>query len=81
MSLKGFFKNLSREILSGVEANLWDRIDPAENISSPKSSDDFQPGNVDILNISLVSADGNRAHNIIPYVTEFHIYENIKSSR
>lgn len=77
MSLKGFFKNLSREILSGVEANLWDRIDPAENISSPKSSDDFQPGNVDILNISLVSADGNRAHNIIPYVTEFHIYENI----
>jgi hypothetical protein len=77
MSIKGFFKNLSREILSGVEANLWARIDPAENISSPKSSDDFQPGNIDILNISIVSADGNRAHNIIPYVTEFHIYENI----
>jgi len=77
MSVKGFFKNLSRDIFRGVEANLWDRIDPAENIASPKASEDFQPGNVNILNISLVSADGNRAHNIIPYVTEFHIYENI----
>jgi hypothetical protein len=77
MSLNGFFKNLSREILSGVEANLWARIDPAENISSPKVSDNFQPGDIDIHNISLVSADGKRAHNIIPYVVEINIYENI----
>ena len=77
MSLNGFFKNLSREILSGVESNLWARIDPADSVASPKSSDDFQPGNVDILNISIVSADGKRAHNLIPYVTEIHIYENI----
>jgi hypothetical protein len=77
MSLNGFFKNLSREILSGVEANLWARIDPAENISSPKVGDGFQPGDVNILNISIISSDGNRAWNLIPYVTEIHIYENI----
>ncbi|CAB4143180.1 hypothetical protein UFOVP447_91 [uncultured Caudovirales phage] len=77
MSIRGFFNNLSREIFSGVEAKLWDKIDPAESIASPKASNDFQPGNVNVLNISIVSADGNRAHNIIPYVTEVHIYENM----
>lgn len=77
MSIRGFFNNLSREIFSGVEAKLWDKIDPAENVASPKASNDFQPGNVNVLNISIVSADGNRAHNIIPYVTEVHIYENM----
>lgn len=77
MSLNGFFRNLSREILSGVEANLWARIDPAESISSPKTSDNFQPGDVNILNISIISANGKRVWNLIPYVTEIHIYENI----
>jgi hypothetical protein len=75
---KNFFKNLTRDILSGVEAELWSRIDPAENINTPKrDAENFKPGDINIDNISLVSADGKRAHDIMPYVTEIHIYENI----
>lgn len=75
---KNFFRNLAREILGGVQAELWDRIDPAENVSTPKGdTDNFKPGDVNIDNISIVSADGKRAHNLMPYVTEIHIYENI----
>lgn len=77
MSVKSFIKNLSREISRGVEANLWAKIDPAEAFSTPKVSDDFQPGNVNILNITLISAAGERIGDLKQYVTELHIYENI----
>lgn len=77
MSVNGFLNNLSRDILRGVEAKLWAKIDPAEAYSTPKSSDDFQPGNIDILNISIVSSDVSRAFPFMDQVKEIHIYESI----
>jgi hypothetical protein len=75
---KNFFRNLTRDILGGVERELWSRIDPAEDINTPRISvNDFRPGDVNIENITLVSADGNRVHDLMQYVKEIHIYESI----
>lgn len=78
VNVKGFLKNLSQDILNGVERELWSRIDPAESVSSSKTNDgNFVPGDINIQNISLVKSDSSRAHNIMPYVAEIHIYESI----
>ena len=73
MSVKGFLNNLSSDILRGVEAKLWSKIDPAKEYSTPKSSDDFQPGNIDILNITIVSSDVSRAFPFTDQVKQIQI--------
>lgn len=77
LNVKGFFKNLSRDILSGVEQKLWDKVDPAADYSSPKSSEDYRPGDIIIEKISIISNDQQRAGPIMENVTELHIYESI----
>lgn len=71
-----FLKSLVRDIFNNLEDKIRDS-DPAGSIASPKESLTFIPGDISILNISLVSGDGKRSHNLMPLVTEFHIYESI----
>lgn len=77
LNFGGIINSLVRGILSETENTLWINNDPANVIAQPKTSENFIPGDVDILNISLVSGDGNRAHNLIPYVSRIDIYESI----
>ena len=74
---KNFLKNLSRNIIDGVYADVIGRINPADAITSSKSPDDYRPGDVEIHNIDIVSGDGKRVWSLMPYVTEFHIFESI----
>lgn len=75
---KNFFRNLTSEILGGVQNELWRRIDPAEGYAISKGDPNaFVPGDVEIQHITLVSADGKRASPITDQVKEIHIFENI----
>lgn len=74
---KNFVKSLTRSILDGVFADVLSRVNPAESITNSKNPDDFKPGDVQIQNIDIVSGDGKRVWTLMPYVTEFHIFESI----
>ena len=63
---KNFVKNLSRNIIDGVYADVIGRINPADAITSSKSPDDYRPGDVEIRNIDIVSGDGKRVWSLMP---------------
>lgn len=68
------------DILSGVEKSLLGLVADVinENIGK-KPTKDILPGDVEIVNITLLSQDQNRKYNLLAQVTGFEIYESILS--
>lgn len=72
--IKDIFQSVERELLSGA-------LDLAfgEGIGAKRIGDEFQPGDVDIIDIILLSEDGQRAYSLMNQAASVEIYESIMS--
>lgn len=75
---KNFVRNLTSQILGGVQNDLWSRINPAEGYSqSKRDQNDYRAGDVEIEHVTIISGDGKRVWPITDQVKEIHIFESI----
>lgn len=71
--IKDLFRSVERQLLNGF-------IDLAfgEGINA-KRTDDFRPGDVNVIDILLMSEDGQRAYSLMSQAVTIDIYESIMS--
>lgn len=67
-------------ILNDVKNILESKIEVTNGLATNKTvGDDFRPSDINIEAINLISADGERTEDLIPYVTRMDIFESIYS--
>lgn len=74
--------SLIRDIFQSVERQLlFGALDLAfgEGISAKKVGEEFQPGDVDVIDILLLSEDGQRAYSLMNQAVTVEIYESVMS--
>lgn len=71
--IKDLFRSIERQLLNGL-------VDLAfgEGINA-KRTDDFHPGDVNVIDILLMSEDGQRAYSLMSQAVTIDIYESIMS--
>lgn len=73
-------KNFFKDILNEVQSILESKIESEDDINPGKAvGDDFQPSDVNIENITMISTDEQRRYSLMSQVTRIDIYESIYS--
>jgi hypothetical protein len=75
MSLvRDIFRSIERELLSGALNLAF-----GEGVGAKKTGNEFQPGDVDVVDILLLSEDGQRSYSLMNQAVTIEIYESIMS--
>lgn len=72
--IKDIFQSIERELLSGALQLAF-----GEGVSAKRVGNEFQPGDVDVVDIVLLSEDGQRAYSLMNQAVTVEIYESIMS--
>ena len=72
--------NFVKDILSSVERLLFSGgVGSALQAITKASSSNFQPGDIDLNAVTLVSEDGQRTYDLLAQCASFEVFENITS--
>jgi hypothetical protein len=72
--IRELFRSIERELLRGVSA-----LAMGEGINAARVTSDFRPGDVNVIDVVLMSEDGQRAYSLMSQAAAIEIYESVMS--
>lgn len=72
--IRDLFRAIEGELLKGLTDLAF-----GEGINARRVNSDFRPGDVNVIDILLLSEDGQRSYSLISQASTIHVYESIMS--